>query len=348
MRQKNFYFYTNLLAWGLVLFLIGNHVFGWTTPTATPPSSNLPAPINVSSIEQTKAGNLIIEGVLRLGQFATSPSGAEGGLYYNTTEDKVKVYTNTVWADLGGTEPGQLSSYTTAQRDALSPTQGQQIYNTTENKVQVYVQGAWKTVAVKLALAASCSLDGDCDSTYCVDGVCCETTCSGTVCQTCGALSSAGIGYCGYVNNSTNDPRSTCTTAAPGAADSCKSPNCSGTGYTCGYLSEGEQGQPACQRCPGGSYNPANIANASLDTEGSNLCTAEHYRCNGSGSCTAPLTPAGGCQGNCGSWSVCCPAKCETLGYPGCYRGYNAYSCGGSSSACTSNAWSCQCSVYVY
>ena len=43
-------------------------------------SSNLPAPINVGSTEQTKTGNLIIEGVLRLGQFTTAnaPAGTEG------------------------------------------------------------------------------------------------------------------------------------------------------------------------------------------------------------------------------------------------------------------------------
>ena len=58
----------------------------------------------MSSTEQTKAGNLIIGGVLRLGQFTTAnaPSGAEGALYYNTTEKKTKIYSNAAWGDLGG------------------------------------------------------------------------------------------------------------------------------------------------------------------------------------------------------------------------------------------------------
>jgi len=58
----------------------------------------------VSSDPQTKTGNLIIEGVLRLGQFTTAnaPSGVEGALYYDTTEKKIKVYSNTTWSDLGG------------------------------------------------------------------------------------------------------------------------------------------------------------------------------------------------------------------------------------------------------
>ena len=58
--KKNIYFYTNLLAWGLVLFLISNYVFGWTTPSANAPSANLPAPINVSSTAQSKEGYLAI------------------------------------------------------------------------------------------------------------------------------------------------------------------------------------------------------------------------------------------------------------------------------------------------
>jgi len=307
-------------------------------------SSNLPAPINVSSTEQTKAGNLIIEGVLRLGQFITAnaPSeaegAAEGALYYDTTEKKTKVYISGDWTDLGGgAEPGQLPAYTSTQRDALSPTEGQQIYNTTENKVQVFGQEAWKTVTAKLALAATCSLDGDCDSTHCADEVCCDTACSGTVCQTCGALSSAGLGHCGYVNSSSDDPRNTCTTAAPDAADSCKSPNCSGTGYTCGYLS-GEASQPTCKTCIGSSYNPYDIAQGVYDTEGTNLCTATHYRCDGNGNCTSPCStdttiyiisaPNRSCSTLCTQKSECGCKSCscrhgDVTGWVSCTCSYN-------------------------
>ncbi|MFA5392122.1 MAG: hypothetical protein WC306_00295 [Candidatus Paceibacterota bacterium] len=33
MKQKNFYYYANILVWPLVLFLIGDYVFGWTNFT---------------------------------------------------------------------------------------------------------------------------------------------------------------------------------------------------------------------------------------------------------------------------------------------------------------------------
>ena len=138
---------------------------------------------------------MIIGGVLRLGQFTTAPSGTEGALYFNTTEKKTKVYSNSAWGDLGGgAVAGLLPNYTTAQRDALSLVNGLIVYNTTENQVQIYGSGAWRTPTGKLALVATCSLDGDCDSTHCVDGVCCDTVCNTAVCQTCGSLSSAVAG----------------------------------------------------------------------------------------------------------------------------------------------------------
>ena len=273
-------------------------------------------------------------------------------MYFNTAEKTTKIYSDGAWGDLGGgAEPGQLPTYTTAQRDALSPAAGLQIYNTTENTVQLYSQTAWKTVGAKLALAATCSLDGDCDSTHCVDGLCCETACSGTVCQTCGALSSAGSGHCGYVNSSSDDPRNTCTTASVPNADSCKSPNCNGTGYACGYLSE-EASQPTCKRCTGSSYDPANIANAAQDTEGSNLCTATHYRCDGAGTCTAPYTTlciagaAPNCETSCinAGYGGCkhahystCAAQCVV--YTSCYLPYD---CAGPYYG------ACICKIYIY
>ena len=76
----------------------------------------------MGSTEQTKTGNLIVEGVLRLGQFATAnaPSGTEGALYFDTTESTTKVYSNTAWADLGGGWDGIIPNYTTAQRRSIS------------------------------------------------------------------------------------------------------------------------------------------------------------------------------------------------------------------------------------
>ena len=58
--KKNIYFYTNFLAWALVLFLVGNYAFSWNHPSVPPPNDNLPAPINLSSTAQSKKGYLAI------------------------------------------------------------------------------------------------------------------------------------------------------------------------------------------------------------------------------------------------------------------------------------------------
>ena len=108
MELKNRYLYYSILPCCLFLILIGSYVFGYKPPTEGPPYGNLPAPINASFEEQTKAGNLIIEGdlttggVFRLGQFDTAPAGAEGALYFDTTDKTVKVYIDGAWTNLVG------------------------------------------------------------------------------------------------------------------------------------------------------------------------------------------------------------------------------------------------------
>jgi len=327
MKQKNLYFYTNLLAWGLVLFLIGNYVFGWTTPTATPPSSNLPAPINVGPDPQTKSGNLTIGGNLTTGGFKmTTGAGADKVL----TTDTSGVAT---WqAAAGGGWDGVLPNYTTAQRNDLSLVDGLIVYNTTDNAVQIYKSGAWANVGAKLSLAAVCSLDGDCDSTHCVDGVCCDTACSGTVCQTCGALSSASIGHCGYVNSSTVDPDNDCGTT------NCYNGNCKGDGYTCGYY--GDDLKHNCSTCyacnASGSctartayYSGATAFGCTVGSEGCRYCSA--------GTCTYYTSLQRGCATGrfCISSGICC--KCTpTCGWYCCSAGY----------ACA-NCTNCECGSYT-
>ncbi|MFA5442011.1 MAG: hypothetical protein WC288_01725 [Candidatus Paceibacterota bacterium] len=111
---KKFYLYSNILAWGLALFLIGNYAFGWTTPNQNPPGGNLSAPINTGSSNQAKTGYLSVgtstipsfpldvAGVLRIGRFSSAPSGSNGALYYNTATNKFQGYQAGSWSDLGG------------------------------------------------------------------------------------------------------------------------------------------------------------------------------------------------------------------------------------------------------
>lgn len=106
--KKSLYLYVSFLVLGLSLFFIINSVFAWSLPTANPPQGDLPAPLDTSSVEQTKVGNLNLDnnlkvgGLLRLGLYTSHPTGTNGNLYYNTTDNKFYGYKNGSWSELGG------------------------------------------------------------------------------------------------------------------------------------------------------------------------------------------------------------------------------------------------------
>ena len=329
-------------------------------------SSNLPAPINEGPDPQTKEGNLIIGGVLRLGQFTTAntPSGTEGALYFNTTEKKMKVYSDSVWADLGGgAEPGQLPTYTTAQRDALSPTAGLMIYNTDYDQVQTYTKTAWSGITGNKALGIECASSMDCSSGFCVDSVCCDTSlanCNGD-CETCNLAGT--IGYCTVRANLDNTEVTTTCYYCNGTSDT-------SLAYTA-YTGVGCTGTNACfsgsclpsycdedndarftkivAQCPSGRYRSTvgDDCNDSCVTcyPGSTATTSspdgKDQDCDGTLDETLCTNPSTGCVNSC-SWGscsdycaarpdcACSVARCGVIG--DCYNGTvcSANWCGGS------------------
>ena len=301
----------------------------------------------MGSTEQTKTGNLIIEGVLRLGQFTTAnaPSGAEGALYFDTTEKKTKVYSNTAWADLGGGgEPGQLPTYTTAERDAIaSPAYGLMVYNTDSFRVEYYLPDAWAAIQAPFAGGHSCTAAIDCASEICVDGYCCNTLCTGN-CNRCNV-----VGYLGTCTNVDADCTGNCDVCSGGncaasnalCSNTPSSCGCSGSGlvFNCGTCTDdpyGLCGHPTCssytcgQAYDNGVYcalckscSSGSCVNVAAGTSGYG-CTATHYRCNGTGSCTAP------CSGqvcvHLEGWgtSMSATGVCQWGGYCACFDGiYN-------------------------
>ena len=135
-------------------------------------------------------------------------------------------------------------------------------------------------------LGEPCDGSEECDTGFCIDGVCCDSPCEDEVCQRCDFHSVHGAGRCGFTSSPMEDPDDECSTAAPPGPGSCRSEYCSGTAYSCGYLPEGEQGQPACMRCSGDSEDPVRFADFSQDIEGSSLCNDTCMMCNG-GQCMA-------------------------------------------------------------
>ena len=191
-------------------------------------------------------------------------------MYFNTTDKKTKVYSNAAWGDLGGGWDGIIPNYTTTQRNALSLADGRIVFNTTDKTVQIYASGVWTNLSgMKNALAATCTLDGDCDSAHCINGVCCATTCDGN-CNRCNIAGSEGT---------CTDANSDCT----GNCDICSSGNCTASVSLC---------TGNCDQCTGSGT----IFNCSANVA---LCTGNCDTCSGSGtaySCSANVTL---CTGNC-------------------------------------------------
>ena len=307
----------------------------------------------MGSLEQTKTGNLIIEGVLRLGQFTTAnaPSGTEGALYFDTTDNTTKLYSSAAWADLAGGWDGILPNYTTVQRNALSLADGLIVYNTTENAVQIYVSGVWQNVGAKGADGSICSSDAACDSTNCVDGYCCNNICTGN-CNRCNVAGSEGI---------CTDTNSDCT----GNCDICSSGNCasnvalctgncdtcsgSGTAYSCAAVEATCTGN--CDTCSGSGTAYSCAASAGLCTGDCDICSGSGtaYSCAASNALCANSPASCACSGsgtvfNCSS----CPDTYGLCGYPTC----SSYTCGnvpesGAACATCKTCSSGTCSAFV-
>jgi hypothetical protein len=78
-------YWTGVLAASLALGAAIQIVLAWTQPSSTPPSNNVPAPINVSAVEQYKTGALGIGGVFI----------ADNSTYLATSTGKVGIGTTT-------------------------------------------------------------------------------------------------------------------------------------------------------------------------------------------------------------------------------------------------------------
>ena len=114
----------------VICFGIGFYVFAWTEPLAPPPGGNVPPPLNVGSIGQTKLGGLILN---------TSALPAENGLI--VAQGKVGIGTVAPQAalDVSSTVSGFLPPrMTTVQRNNISSSaESMIIYNTTKDQLEI-------------------------------------------------------------------------------------------------------------------------------------------------------------------------------------------------------------------
>jgi len=265
MKYEKRYLYYSILPCCLLLIVIGIYAFGYNPPTQNPPYGNLPAPINAGPNPQTKEGDLTVKGNF-------------------TTEGILK-----------------LGQFITANLPAEA--EGALVFNTTKNVVQIYSSGAWRDLtATKLGSGETCSLDGDCDSAHCVDGVCCSTSCEGT-CNRCNVAGS--IGTC-------IEAPSDCT-----GCSICSSGNCIVDPTKC---------TGNCVQCTGSGTNYSCSANLSVCTGDCSFCSGSgtEYNCVGShGFCSST---AGSCYCSGSGTSFNCQS-CTTAGICQTGGGCSNYSC---------------------
>jgi MYXO-CTERM domain-containing protein len=161
-----------------------------------------------------------------------------------------------------------------------------QCYNDNDYCASNYYCQTWAspyyTCQPKKSAGASCEFTSECATGYCVDGVCCETDCSGTCMGCSNAATGQASGSCKPIKTGT-DPRNDCD---DNGVSSCgQNGACNGAG--------------ACQ-----NYAPGSVCTAASCASATSRNVAD--TCNGTGTCTD-----NGVQ-NCATGYVCSGGVCQT------------------------------------
>lgn len=138
----------------------------------------------------------------------------------------------------------------------------------------------------------ACSSASDCDSGFCVDGVCCNRACDGQ-CEACDASNKLGV--CSAVSGAPHGSRAPCTSDGSACAGACDGKDALGCNYPTGTV------------CSPGSC----LSNQ----DGGEAVAIVESLCSGSGRCPAPRQQACGadgcdageqlCNGDCADGSAC-------------------------------------------
>jgi hypothetical protein len=172
------------------------------------------------------------------------------------------------------------------------------------------------TGPTKSPIGNHCSVDTDCDSNHCAQGVCCKTACTDSCSACTSALTgSTADGTCAFVSSGLADPANACPAAAMPSS-------CGNTGHC--------DGKGACEK-----YGSNTICQpASCGTAGFTSAST----CNGMGGCTAGTTT--GCKGfSCSTTSGCATSCSVDTDCPGgyCTSGKTCAATMPDGSGCTAN-----------
>ncbi len=128
MNKKQF-IYSNLLAWGLVILLVGNYVFGWTGPSKNPPQDNVSIEAGV-----TPAGD---SGQIQFNE--SNNLGADSSLFWDIANKRLGIGTSSPKTKLDVSGAIKVGSETTCN----SSTEGAIRYNTTSKQIEVCNGEGW-------------------------------------------------------------------------------------------------------------------------------------------------------------------------------------------------------------
>lgn len=141
------------------------------------------------------------------------------------------------------------------------------------------------------SLGSGCALGQECDSGFCIDGVCCDRACDGQ----CEACDGAEPGSCGPVTGAPHGARVPCGGDGSACAGSCDGKTAEGCSYPVGTV------------CQAGSCSPG--------TQGREAVAKVEALCDGSGRCPAQASQACAafgcdaegklCDGPCADGSAC-------------------------------------------
>ncbi len=150
--------------------------------------------------------------------------------------------------------------------------------------------------AVKADLGAACHAGTECGSGFCVDGICCENSCSGS-CEFCGDATMPG--KCVAVTGAPRGTRAACA----GAGTMCGG-SCDGTiRATCTYAATTQECRPpSCA---------SNMATLAANCDGKGACPAPQTVSCGANVCAGPIC-SGGCSATqpCGAGNYCAGGVC--------------------------------------
>ena len=209
----------------------------------------------------------------------------------------------------------------------------------------------------------SCAADDQCLSGHCVDGVCCDSACTGQ-CQACNMAGQ--VGTCANVSGVPVGGRPACssdgtlcggacdgmngaTCAYPGSATTCRSATCAAGIETLAAQCDGAGACPAVQtvNCAPFACNAAGTACQDLCAADTDCVTGDYCQL---GQCV-PKQPLGGScvagheclSGNCADGICCnsaCNGQCEACGAGGICAAVTGAPIGGRA-ACTSDGTAC-------